>query len=576
MSGHKAQRAYFLGTALFALAGLGLAWPQAAQAQTATGLRGAVSEADIDADLTTGATSSRRANPDMDAPPAPAYRPVSPGAVPDEAGGQAANQRNTSLFGGPVDADALAGQPRPAPRTPSTARSRAAARNQSTQPAGNAANAPASRPRPSERNRNPAENDMVSTGSVRQRPEGYDTDRRADEGAKRAEAIESLPRREPEEDAFAPVGLRLGTFDLYPSLEQGLTATNNADNGPGGEKAILSETTLRLRATSDWEDDRASIDAFGTFRKTVSGEEIRELQGGISGNATVDLGNDWTATGSLGYAALPESASSPVEIPPTEEKPLHQTFSGSLGIEKALGKLRLGATGTFSRDTYGDADLIGGGVLSQKDRNENVASLKLRGGYEISPALTPFAEIELGRAFYDEKRDSAGYERSGNRYGARAGLAIDTGEKLSGEISAGWVRENFDDERLAAISGPTVEAALNWSPERGTVIGLRGSTLLEGTTTPGESGSILYSTRLTGERRIRADLTAQGALGLDWRDYSGSSGHDLIFSAEGGLTWWLNRYAGITGRLRHEQLKSNLPGRDYHAESVFLGVTLQR
>jgi len=99
---------------------------------------------------------------------------------------------------------------------------------------------------------------------------------------------------------------------------------------------------------------------------------------------------------------------------------------------------------------------------------------------------------------------------------------------------------------------------------------------VETTTTAGESGDILYSGRLTGERQIRANLTANSALGLDWRDYTGSDGHDLILSAEAGLTWWLNRYAGITTRVRTEKLTSNLLGRDYTANSVYLGLKVQR
>ena len=150
------------------------------------------------------------------------------------------------------------------------------------------------------------------------------------------------------------------------------------------------------------------------------------------------------------------------------------------------------------------------------------------------------------------------------------------GEKLSGEFSAGWLREAIDDKSLGAISGATVNADLKWSPERGTTIGLTGTTLVEGTTTAGESGDLLYSGRLTGERQIRANLTANAALGADWRDYTGSSDHDLILSAEAGLTWWLNRYAGLTTRVRTEKLTSNIPGRDYVTNSVFLGLKVQR
>src|SRR5690606_26322059 len=176
----------------------------------------------------------------------------------------------------------------------------------------------------------------------------------------------------------------------------------------------------------------------------------------------------------------------------------------------------------------------------------------------------------------DERVDAAGYQRSADRLRIHGGTEFDLGEKLNGEFSLGWVREALDDDRLPAISGLSVDADIRWSPERGTTIGLRGTTTVEGTTTAGESGSILYSGRLTAERSIRSNLTANAALGVDWRDYAGSNGHDRILSAEAGLTWWLNRYAGLTTPLRSETQTSNLPGRDYDAASRVPGRKLHR
>jgi hypothetical protein len=158
----------------------------------------------------------------------------------------------------------------------------------------------------------------------------------------------------------------------------------------------------------------------------------------------------------------------------------------------------------------------------------------------------------------------------------RGGLAFDLGEKLSGEVSAGWVSEDFDDPRLRTISTPSFGGELAWSPMRGTMVGLSGLTTLEGTTTPGESGSVLYSGALSVEREMRANLTGNAILGAGLRNYSGSDGRDLIFNAEAGLTWWLNRYAGVTTRVRHERVESNLGDRDSQTNSVFLGLKVQR
>jgi hypothetical protein len=396
-----------------------------------------------------------------------------------------------------------------------------------------------------------------------------------DRGAERTGSIKGRDRK-PEDDPFAAVGIRAGSFILRPTLEQGVTATSNADSSFNGSSAMLSETTLRLNAVSDWRQHSAGADGNLTYRKTLSGQEVEDVRGRVEGTLNLDLDHDLSAIGKLGYEAAPESASSPVVIEGTVSQPLRQTLDGSLGIEKKVGKARFGLTGAVEHDIFGDAKLSSGGALSQKDRDSTLYTATLRGGYEISPALTPFVEIETGRRLYDQRIDNSGFERSATRLGARAGVGLDMDEKLAGEFSAGWLREAIDDDRLEAISGASVNADLKWSPERGTTVGLSGATIVEGTTTPGESGSLLYSSRLSLERQIRTNLTGNAALGADWRDYVGSDGHDLTLSAEASLTWWLSRYAGLITRARTEKLTSNLPGREETTNSIFVGLKLQR
>jgi hypothetical protein len=472
--------------------------------------------------------------------PLPAYVPVSPGALPDAAPADPADTFD--------DGDSTG---REQAATGATAQQR------------ETAVAPAE------------QTDETTTGTVREPTIDSVEDDPLDPGAERAQAIEGLEQLA-EDNPYDAVGIRWGSFILKPTLETGLTATSNADSSANGSAAVLSETTLRLNAASDWASNSAEINAFGTFRKTLSGEQVDDVEGGVDAVLELELGNEYRARGTFEYSIIPESAASPVVIPDTIEEPYTQTVGGTLGLEKDVGKARFAVTGGISHDAYGDADLEGGGVLSQKDRDSTLYTLELRTGYEISPSLTPFVEAEIGRNLYSQEVDSAGYRRSSDQYAFRAGLAFDTGEKLSGEIAAGWIREDFDDDRLEPLSAPSVAADVLWSPLRGTDVRLGGSTTLEGTTTPGESGSILYSTSLGIERQMRSNLTGNALLGAAWRDYVGDEGHETILNAEASLTWWLNRYAGITGRVRHETTSSNLPDRDSETNSIFLGLKVQR
>ena len=192
--------------------------------------------------------------------------------------------------------------PTPAPRTPLTARERNAARRGEGRQAGAAAGATG----------DAAEDREAATGTVRVQATAPVQSTGVPEG--RVEAIEALDLPQPEENPFAPLGIRVGTFILRPSIEQGVTATSNADYSVDGSEAVLSETTLRLNAVSDWSRNSAVIDAFGTFRKSLSGEEVSDFRGAAVGTFELDMTDEWTARAVLGYETAPETASSPVTI----------------------------------------------------------------------------------------------------------------------------------------------------------------------------------------------------------------------------------------------------------------------
>lgn len=536
-----------------------------AAAQQAPGLRGPVQEQRVNDDLlgqpTTGAPAPNAAT-GLTPPP---YAPLSPGAVDDESTSTLADPFREPQSGQTVFTDDI-----PPPRAAATRNRPRTAAERAAEPAGVATRRTQARPRTAQ--------DDMATGTVRAATvDSFEDNRdiRAARDSVRVEPVEGLATR-PEDNPYAPLGIRAGGFIVTPTLEQGVTGTTNASAAAGGRSAILSETTLRLDAVSDWSRHSASLRADGTFRRSIAGERVTDIEGGVEGELRLDVSHDVSALAALSYRIAPESASSPVDLGETTSQPLRHTLRGAAGISKDLSRLRLSLTGEVLRNSYDSASLADGTTLSQRDRDNTLAGVRLRAGYEVSPALRPFLEAEYGRRFFDRRRDAGGYIRSGQRYGMHAGVELDLGEKLNGEVLAGWVTERPQDGRLRPVSGLSIGGNLAWSPLRGTIVRLDASTEVEGATAPGASGSLLHAGSVSVSRELRHDLTARALLGLDWRDYAGSSDRDLTLRGEVGLTWWMNRYAGVTGRLRHERQTSTLPGRSFDATSIFLGMTLQR
>ncbi|RUU14374.1 hypothetical protein EOD10_14510, partial [Mesorhizobium sp. M7A.T.Ca.TU.009.01.3.2] len=400
-----------LATSMFALLR-----PTALHAQE-TELRGEVSESAILSDqqrkarqLALAAQGQQPANAAQDNAPARTYLPASAGAVPDDADTGDAIATG-SLFDQPAATDDtsadIAAPPKPRRRS-STAGQNAA---------GQAKDKAADKSKKKKKSTAGTSDITASTtASTTEATEGEETDedtanRRAltidsadrqklDPGAERTDAIEGQ-KKKLEDDPFAATGVKWGSFVIRPTIEQGLTATSNGDSSSAGTSALLSETALRFSAASDWRENSATIDGYGLFRETVSGYPVHDAQGRIEGQLNVDLDNELRAIAKLGYEAVPESASSPDAIAGVSKQPLRQTIDGSLAVEKHLGKMQYTLTGAVSHDFYGDAKLSDGTSLSQKDQDSTLYTATLRTGYEISPALTPFTEIEVGRRTYD-------------------------------------------------------------------------------------------------------------------------------------------------------------------------------
>jgi len=519
----------------------------AAISQQSSGLRGAISEVDLERQiqprwLSTEQTTSIGA----DTQPAASTAPRAQATSPDQLDNQ------DDIFADPLE-----------PRTSTSLANQRA--DTAAQPADRATG-------PS------ATDDDITTGTVRAQPlEGFEMDglRRAGPESGRQGAIEGLGRPS-DPSPFAPVGLRLGTFEVFPSIEQGIGWTSNAANSQGGESATFSETTLRLDARSDWGRHSATLAGTGTYRRSIAGAPLSEIEGNLDGQLRLELLNDFSALAGIGYDIRPESAFAPGAIAGVADRPNRHVLTGTAGLSRDAGLARFSATARVNRTMYDDAKLTDGTTASQRERNSTLGTLALRGGYAVSPALRPFVEGEIGRRYQDVRVDSQGVERSANRFALRGGLELDMGEKLSGEVAAGWLMERPDDNTLAAISGLDLQGNVNWSPVRGTIVTLNGSTSVEGATSAGDTGTFLYSTNLSLSRELRANLTGSALLGADYRLYPGSSQYDLTLRGEASLTWWLNRYAGLVGRVRHEQFTSNQAGRESRQTSFYMGLRAQR
>ncbi|MDR9805940.1 outer membrane beta-barrel protein [Rhizobium hidalgonense] len=389
---------------------------------------------------------------------------------------------------------------------------------------------------------------------------------------------ETLPRRRAAESASTAEtpGIPIGTFVLRPSVTQSINTETTKDGNTRQQRAFL-ETDAAATLTSDWGRHQLTVTSEGAWQKNISGEGEEQPSLKINGDLRLDLSNDTVAHLTAGYNFYREDTDDPDAIADATQQSDVQEFTAGASVQHDFGILRGTTALALTRSIYSDATLSNGTTVTLSDRDQTTGTLRGRVGYELSPALIPFIEATIGRTLYDETRDSAGYERSGHSYGAKAGVEVDLGEKLKGEVGVGYEMANFEDSRLSSIDTATLDASLLWSPIRGTDVNFDLQTSIQPSTTAGESGYVSHALTTTVTHQLRDNLVGTMIGGVIWRDYPTDStiNDELVYTAATGLTWNINRYLDLTSTLGYE-LTTRKDGDDSQQFRAGVGLKLKR
>jgi hypothetical protein len=383
------------------------------------------------------------------------------------------------------------------------------------------------------------------------------------------------PRRAPASvvDPYAPLGLRMGTLQVFPSAEVGIGYDTNPERRAGAKKGsgfARGEAALSLR--SDWAVHELTADVRGGYNRYFTMPDADRPDGtgriGLRLDAARDTAFDVELRGRVDTQA-PGSANLTGRA---QGRPLITQYGGSAGVTQRFNRLALSARASVDRTDYADAKLADGQPLSQKDRNLTQYGLRLRTGYELSPGLVPFAEVLLDTRKYDVKADSTGFRRDSDGVQLRAGTSIELTRTLTGEVSAGYGLRRYEDQRLGDLRAPVVEAVLTWALSPLTTVKLRGATEFEETTIAGSSGAV--TRRLSAElsHAFLRNLTATATASYGRSDFQGVTRQDDTIRAGLGLDYAFTRNIVLRGSFNHERTTSNVAGNNLSGNIWLFGV----
>lgn len=356
--------------------------------------------------------------------------------------------------------------------------------------------------------------------------------------------------------------LELG-IDLSGGFADNLFATSNYEVD---DFVLVTEPTARLTFTDD--KNRIVVRGEGEIGRyaDITSENYDDWLIGADGRLQASQNLTLLAGGEFQWEH--ESRSSPDAedgLEPTQYRRLY-LFGG--GILKA-GKLTFRPAIQLNRYDFDDV-AAEGGPINNDDRDRSQYELGARILYPAAEDMDLFVQGAWDRRDYDDQPDDFGFRRDSDGGSVVAGIRKTFSPRLSAEIFAGYLGQDFDDPRLKDVSTFDAGALINWTGPVGLSATFRLDRSIEETTLPGASSYVVTSGVLsisgTPHPRLRAGITLDGTK----YDYRGDPRSEFVTSGNAWLRYWLNPhiYAGLDYSIA--QRSSNAAGFDYDENRLML------
>lgn len=383
--------------------------------------------------------------------------------------------------------------------------------------------------------------------------------------------IASFFRFEP----YAPVGLRFGSFVLFPQAELAGVGYSNVLRNARPRADVALEMKPELRLVSNWRWHALELKANGlfTFHDELPSEDDRNSL--IEARSRIDITRRTNLQALVSRQVTQESRfGADANRLGDRADVTTTTAQGSLNhrFNRLSVQLRGGVTETEYEETRNEA----GVPLDRRNRNLVQSEEAVRARYDLKSSIGVFGETVLvQREFQAAAPDGLKRDSDGERY--RAGLVfLPEHPFLRGEVSLGWGVQRPDARQLVTADGLLFDANLVWRMTPVTSFLLTARSDIGDSITDNVGGVLTRSVGIEARQSLRRYLTATAGLTTARSDYRGSTIEEKDTRALLGLEYAISREVLLFSRYDHIWFSSSEPDGSWQADEFRVGLRIRR
>ncbi len=381
-----------------------------------------------------------------------------------------------------------------------------------------------------------------------------------------------LARFEPHD----PVGIRKGSWIIFPEIESGMGWVSNLFRSPSRTSTTFFDVRPTIRAVTNWRVHAIELKATGLASAFSEhrGEDDRAYA--LEARGRVDLGKR-TSIETLVSHQRDQDARSGRDFPgAAAERADILTNRAAVSLNHRFNRLSVQLRGGLTDQDYQPVGSIDGATISNAQRDVLIREAAVRATWEFKPTLFAFSEMAiLDRSYRETPSDGISRDSHGTR--ARLGISFgNTGKTWRGEVSIGHGQQTPDDGRLNKVEGILVDANLGWRMSELTSVLASARTELNDSTTPGQSGSTSRQFSLELRHAFRRYLIGTAGVQHTIADYGSSGTIERETIGSLGLEYFASPTLAIFGKYQHVRFDTTVDGGDYDADTLRVGVKVRQ
>jgi hypothetical protein len=386
--------------------------------------------------------------------------------------------------------------------------------------------------------------------------------------------LDRRPQRLFRFEPYDPVGIRAGSFVIFPEAEISGHAFSNVFRAPAKRSDGSFDVRPSIRIVSNWR--RHAVEFRGNGLATFYGEYPTENDKAytLEARGRLDITKRTNLQSAVSHDVSQESRSAP-DGRGVGTRADVTTDKVALALSHTFNRLTVQLRGAVTEQAFGDSTTAGV-TSSNRSRDFTTYDEAVRASWAFKPTLAAFTEVALNQRDY-ALADGNGIDRSSTGERTRVGLSFgNTGTFLRGEAAVGYGVQRPSNSSLPDVSGVIRDANVTWRPTELTSVAFNARSDVAETTSVGVGGVRVQSVGLEARHAFTRTFIATGGLTYTTSDYIGSPLVEDEWLATLGAEYFLNRETVLFGRYAHTNFMSNAANASYDTDELRLGVRIRR